>query len=235
VNPIKRLVQHFSRQARAKRAEIFRNTFYLDENTKILDLGSESGSNIKAVLKGTHVQHGNVYIADIEPEAVNKGSKDYGFIPVVIHESEKLPFEDNFFDIVYCSSVIEHVTISKNEVWTLYSGRQFKAESLRRQKEFAREIERLGKQFFVQTPYRHFLIESHSWLPFVAWLPRRILIPVLKISNRFWVKKTSPDWYLLNKTEMRNLFDDANIQVEKKFGMTKSIIAVKSDNNLPSQ
>ena len=235
MNPITKLVQHFSRQARAKRAEIFRNTFYLDENTKILDLGSESGSNIRDVLKGTNVQHGNVYIADIEPKAVNKGSKEYGFIPVVINESEKLPFEDQFFDIVYCSSVIEHVTISKNEVWTLYSGRQFKAESLKRQKKFAREIERVGKQFFVQTPYRHFLIESHSWLPFVAWLPRRILIPVLRFSNRFWVKKTSPDWYLLNKTEMRDLFDDVDIKAEKKFGMTKSIIAIKSDNNLPSQ
>jgi len=233
VNPITKLVQHFSRQARAKRAEIFRNTFYLDENTKILDLGSESGSNINAVLKGTHVQHGNVYIADIEPKAVNKGSNEYGFIPVVINESEELPFEDNFFDIVYCSSVIEHVTIPKNEVWTLYSGRQFKAESLKRQKIFAREIERLGKQFFVQTPYRHFPIESHTWLPFVAWLPRRILIPVLNCSNRFWVKKTCPDWYLLNKTKMHDLFDGADIQVEKKFGLTKSIIAVKGDSNRP--
>jgi len=228
MNPITSLVKHFSKQARCKRAEIFRSTFYLSENTRILDLGSENGSNINAVLEGTLVQHENVYIADINLDAVENGRKKYGFIPVVIRESEALPFEDNFFDIVYCSSVIEHVTIPKEKVWSLFSDRKFKIESLARQKEFAKEVKRLGKQYFVQTPYRHFFIESHTWLPFIAWLPRRLLIPLLRVTNLFWVKKTIPDWYLLNKTEMCFLFDDAEIIKEKQFGLIKSIMAVRS-------
>jgi len=227
MNPITNLVKYFSKQARDKRAAIFRNLFSLDENTRILDLGSESGANINAVLKGTRVQNKHVYIADIEPEVVAKGSNKYGFIPVAINESEALPFEDNFFDIVYCSSVIEHVTIPKEKIWNSYSGHSFKAESLIRQKEFAEEVKRLGKQYFVQTPYKHFPIESHSWLPFIAWLPRWLLIPILRITNLFWVKKTSPDWHLLNKREMLELFNDAEIIEEKEFGLTKSIMAVK--------
>ncbi len=232
MNPLKTIVKWFSRRARAKRAQIFRDAFFLDNNTKILDLGSENGSNINTVLKGSGVKSGNVYIADINADVVTQGSKLFHFNPVVINETETLPFPDGFFDIVYCSSVIEHVTVPKEKVWTLYSGSKFRSESLKRQKEFANEIRRLGKHYFVQTPYRYFPVESHSWLPFVALLPRRILIPTLRFANLFWVKKTNPDWYLLDRKEMSDLFDNAKIIDEKAFGITKSIMAIQSNTNL---
>ncbi len=226
MNPIIRIFKSFSKRVREKRALFFRNIFSLNENTKILDLGSGNGTNINSVLKGTRVQSKNVYIADIVPEAVAKGSKDFGFTPVIIDESEVLPFSDGFFDIVYWSSVIEHVTVPKEEVWGLYSGHKFKKASHKRQKEFSKEIKRLGKQYFVQTPYKHFPIESHSWLPLFEWLPRQILIPTLCFTNRFWVKGTSPDWCLLDKKGMSELFSEAQIIDEKVFGITKSIMAV---------
>jgi len=210
-----------------KRAAIFRAQFSFDENTKVLDLGSETGSNINMVLQGTPVQPHNVYIADIYASVVEEGRDKFGFVPVVIDESGQLPFEDGFFDIVYCSSVIEHVTVPKEQVWSLTSGKTFKKLSLQRQKVFAVEIQRLGKQYFVQTPYRHFPIESHTLLPFAAWLPRPVLVPLLKFTNRFWLKQTSPDWHLLNKREMGALFQDAHIVTEKSCFITKSIMAVK--------
>lgn len=230
MDPITKLFTVYSKKAREKRASVFRNSFLIDENTKILDLGSEAGSNIHAVLQGTPVKPQNIYIADIYQSLIKKGAATYGFVPVLINESEQLPFDDGFFDIVYCSSVIEHVTVSKKQVWLLYSGKEFKNKSLMRQKVFANEIRRLGTQYFVQTPYKHFPIESHSWLPFIAWLPRRMLLPLLKITNIFWVKKTTPDWYLLNQKEMSSLFHDANIISEKSFGLTKSLIVIKSHN-----
>jgi SAM-dependent methyltransferase len=228
VNPVRAIVRDFSTRARIQRASLFRESFLLDEGTRILDLGSENGSNIHSVLKGTLASHENVYIADIDATAVQKGSRQYGYIPVFIDESEKLPFPDGFFDIVYCSSVIEHVTVPKSRIWNLRSGKQFKSEALARQRRFADEIKRLGRQYFVQTPNRNFLIESHSWLPFLGWLPRRLLIPTLKVTNRIWVKKTSPDWHLLTARQMCELFDDAGIELEKVFGLTKSIIAIRS-------
>ncbi len=228
VNQISKFVSALSKKAREKRASVFRNSFLLDENTKILDLGSEIGTNIHTVLLGTSVKPENVYIADIDLSLIEKGSNTYGFVPVLINESEQLSFDDGFFDVVYCSSVIEHVTVPKDQVWSMYSGKEFKAKSLNRQKTFANEIQRLGKQYFVQTPYRNFPIESHSWLPFIAWLPRIILIPVLKITNIFWVKRTNPDWNLLNEREMSSLFEDAEIISEKVLGLTKSIMAIKS-------
>lgn len=226
-NPVRRIVRRFSERARAKRAEIFRSTFTIDQNTRILDLGYGGQANIKTVLEGTAARASNVYIADIDEAGVQRGSRKYGFVPVVIDETGPLPFPDQFFDIVYCSSVIEHVTVPKSKVWSTWSGRDFKRISLARQSDFAREIMRVGKRYFVQCPYKHFPIESHSLMPLFGWLPRFILIPALRVTNALWIKSTSPDWHLLNKRQMMQLFDGAQLVEEKVLGMTKSIMAVK--------
>jgi SAM-dependent methyltransferase len=225
---LKKIVMYCSKSARKKRAEIFRRHFELNEQTRILDLGSEDGSHIHAILQGTAVQPQHVYIADINNTSIEKGQKNFGFNPVLIHESERLPFENGFFDIVYCSSVIEHVTVPKDEVWSINSDEQFKQRASQRQAVFANEIKRLGKQYFVQTPYKYFPIESHSWLPFIALLPRKRLISLLQLSNKVWIKRTDPDWYLLNKPEMLALFEGGQLIDEKFLGLTKSIMAIKA-------
>ena len=223
---LKNLVLNTSKNARKRRALVFKDHFVLDEHTKILDLGSESGSNINSLLYDSDVNPKNVYIADINEELIQHGSIKFGYQPVLINESEPLPFPDKYFDIVFCSSVIEHVTVSKQDVWNIYSGRQFSSAAVRRQKQFAAEIDRLGKQYFVQTPNKHFVIESHSWLPFLSYLPRRVLVPVLRLTNLIWIKKTSPDWHLLSRKEMQALFSRAKIIEEKYWGFTKSLMAV---------
>jgi SAM-dependent methyltransferase len=164
---------------------------------------------------------------DISAEMVNKGHAQYGFVPVTIAEAGRLPFEDGFFDVVYCSSVIEHVTVPKERVWAICSGSEFRRAADERQRDFAQEIRRLGKRYFVQTPNKWFPIESHSWLPFIGYLPRGWQLPILRISNRVWVKRTNPDWRLLTAADMRGLFPDAVIERERLFGMTKSIMAIK--------
>lgn len=222
-------VKRVSKRARQKRGELFTSQFHLTPQTKILDLGSENGSHIHAVLQGTAVLPENVYIADIYEKFVLEGQERFGFQPVVIPETGQLPFPDQFFDVVFCSSVIEHVTVAKEEVWQLASGRAFKRRALARQTEFAQEVARLGKGYYVQTPYKWFLLESHTLLPFAGYLPRRILIPIMRLSNKIWIKNTSPDWYLLNKREMASMFPDASIISERLLGGTKSIMAVRSN------
>ena len=224
-----RFFQRSSARARQRRAALFREEFPLDGNTKILDLGSESGSNIRSVLAGTPVTPQNTYIADINRDLIERGAKQFGFQPVLVGENGRLPFPDGYFDIVYCSSVIEHVTLPKNEVWSTKSGKVFRERSLTHQAAFARETQRVGRQFFVQAPYRWFVIESHSWLPFVGWLPRRLIVPILKASRKFWPKWTAPDWHLLNKRQLASMFEGAEIRDEKWLGLTKSIMAIKSE------
>lgn len=230
MDAIIRLFQRSSARARQRRAALFRDAFPLDGNTRILDLGSETGSNIRSVLNGTPVLPENTYIADINRDLIERGAKQFGFQPVLVGENGQLPFPDGYFDIVYCSSVIEHVTLPKNEVWSTKSGKEFRERSLAHQRAFAREIQRVGRQFFVQTPYRWFVVESHSWLPFVGWLPREMIVPILKASRKFWPKWTAPDWHLLNKRQLASMFEGAEIRDEKWCGLTKSIMAVKSEH-----
>ena len=88
-----------------------------------MDLGSENGANISNILRETDANPKNVYIADIEAKVVQEGNGNFGYHAVLIGELEKLPFADKCFDIVFCSSVIEHTTVAKAEVWNWKSGK----------------------------------------------------------------------------------------------------------------
>jgi len=225
---IRKVFQRYSENARSKRRAIFREYFHIDKATRILDLGSEDGSNIANVLAGSSYDPSNVYIADIDPAAVERGAERYGFQPVKLTENGLLPFDDNYFDIVYCSSVIEHVTVKKADVWTIVSGKEFQQKALNSQQRFADDIRRVGKYYFVQTPCRTFPIESHSWLPLVGMMPRGMQVRLIRFADRFWVKKTIPDFYLLSVSELKLMFPASMMVKEKSFGFTKSLMAVKT-------
>lgn len=144
------ILARFRIRSRQHRARMFLDNFKLSPETRILDLGGWNGSHIHAILEDSPISPSNVYVADIDERAVNEAAERFGFVPVVIPEIGRIPFSDKFFDIVFCSSVIEHVTIPKEDVWTLVSGRRFRDAAKQHQSEFANEIRRLGKGYFVQ-------------------------------------------------------------------------------------
>ncbi len=152
VNPLTKLYIYFSRRAREKRAAVFRDAFHIDKNTKILDLGSNNGTNIKNILEGMGSKPENVYIADVNSQAVNEGGKKFGFNPVIISESGVLPFEDNYFDIVYCSSVIEHVTIPKEENMGLVLWSQVQGRISLKAARICKRIKKSGEAVFCANP-----------------------------------------------------------------------------------
>jgi Methyltransferase domain len=220
-------VRRLRYRARAERARLFLKHFTLTPSTTLLDLGSGDGSHIAQVVSKTKMQPRNVYIADIDRRAISTGQQKFKFTPILIPEYGRLPFDDKSFDVVFSSSVIEHVAVEGQQAWTIVSGRKFRARAMVAQRQFAAEVRRIGKGYFVQTPNKWFFIEPHSWLPLVGWLPRELLLPTLALTNRFWVKKTTPDWRLLTKGDMQSLFPDAQILSERFTGLTKSYIAIK--------
>jgi SAM-dependent methyltransferase len=218
----KRVAEIFSEGCRARRAALFHQYLCPTQEDKILDLGSEDGSYIAGIVPFRK----NVFIADIDPEMLSRGRACYGFQTVLLDESGMLPFENGYFDIVHCNSVIEHVTVDKKQQWSLQSLKEFTEAAFERQKQFANEIRRVGKSYFVQTPNKNFIFESHTWLPLVQFLPRPFLIKTIRFLNKWWVKKTSPDWNLLTAKQMKELFPDAVIIRERVWGLTKSLIAI---------
>jgi len=221
---LRKVFLNASRRARQRRGELFRRLMQPTERDKILDLGGGDGSHIASIVPFRH----NVYVADILPDALKVAEQKYGFQTILLQEGTPLPFEDHSFDIVFCSSVIEHVTIPKEELYTCKSGREFARRAWKNQQWFANEIRRLGQRYFVQTPHRYFILESHTWLPMpVALLPRPVLLKLIPLLNRYWIKQTQPDWHLLTPRLMRQLFPDGQIVIERWCGLPKSIIAYR--------
>jgi SAM-dependent methyltransferase len=119
-----------------------------------------------------------------------------------------LPFADHEFDLVYCSSVIEHVPPARREA-------------------FAAEARRVGRGWLVQTPARSFPIEPHSLLPGAHWLPPRVRKP-------YWRLGAAGEWEdisLLARRELEALFGPA--RPERVGPLVKSWVCVRAPVNLP--
>ena len=127
--------------------------------------------------------------------------------------------EDYSFHIAHSNSVVEHVGD-----WN-------------RMQSFAKEISRIGRKFFVQTPNYWFPIEPHCMTPFFHWLPKPIRIwLVYHFQLGHWKKAESVDdaiqivesARLLNRAMFQTLFKDANIVTEWLFFLPKSFIAIRN-------
>lgn len=75
----------------------------LDGNFRVLDLGCGTGK----FLKFLPINH--KYGVDISPVAVEKAVKNGINARTVNLENEKLPYKSNFFDLVTCMEVLEHL------------------------------------------------------------------------------------------------------------------------------
>ncbi len=125
-------------------------------------------------------------------------------------DGRRLPFADQGVDLVYSNSVIEHLTILPN------------------QQAFAREIARVGRRYYVQTPNRYFPIEPHYQLPLFQFLPVSAQRALNRRFSLGWREKGRwEDVNLLTAADLRRLFPDAEIHRERVLGLTKSLMAVR--------
>jgi hypothetical protein len=125
-------------------------------------------------------------------------------------------FRDGSFDIVYSNSVIEHVGTFGD------------------QQRMAKEVQRVGKRYFVQTPSKYFPIEPHFLFPLFQFLPRKSKIWIASHYRAGWAchpgdpvaaTKEVDSIRLLSEMEMKRLFPKAQIYRERLGGLTKSIVA----------
>jgi len=212
VNP-RATVSALMKRFRARRMQEFIRRFAVTNSTRILDVGGTPD---------------NWRIAGIHPRVtllnMPRGQEftESGFTFVSANGC-RLPFRDQSFEIVFSNSVIEHVGGGDA------------------QRQFAGEVRRVGKSYWVETPNRRFPVEQHLLTPFVHWLPRAWQRPIVS-KWTIWdrVEKPSPDrreFYirhylddvrLLTARELSALFPDAEILRERAFGWTKSLIAAKN-------
>jgi hypothetical protein len=140
----------------------------------------------------------------------------------VAGDGRMLPFPDRAFDIVFSNSVIEHVGGPES------------------QQRFAREVMRVGRAFWVQTPNRRFPLEQHLLTPVVHWLPprwQRWIVPRFSVwalllrpepgRREFYLNHYLTDVRLLDARQLGLLFPVAEILRERACGWTKSLVAMR--------
>jgi hypothetical protein len=224
-NLIRRAAVRSSASCRIRRGRLFIERLQPSATDKILDLGGGRGGYMAEIAP----YHDNVTIADVDPPMLEAAAQTYGFDTVCLDGSAKFPLPDRHYDVVFCSSVIEHVTGPKELIFDLLDGARFDASARAAQANFAAEVRRVAKRYFVQTPYKYFPLEPHSFLPFlVVLLPRRWQVRLLDFAGRYWIKAVKPDFRLLTIKDMQALFPDAEIVLERYCGFVKSVVAIKT-------
>ncbi len=72
-----------------------------------------------------------------------------------IYDGSVIPRPDGYYDLLLCNSVLEHVPLEQRAA-------------------LSAEMARVGRQLFVQTPAKGFLIDPHFIMPLVHWVPRDV-------------------------------------------------------------
>ena len=103
-------------------------------------------------------------------------------------------------------------------------------------RDFAEEFKRVAPDYFLQTPNFWFPLEPHFMTPFFHWLPQKLRVWMIqRVNLGQWPKQAALDdarcavesIHLLTREELRSLFPDAEIEVERVLGLPKSLIAMR--------
>lgn len=172
--PLARLASPLAARARARRHERFFALAGVDPQARVLDVGC-----------------GSIGLRALEPQLDITGvdlveRPEYPGPFLRADATVGLPFADGEFDLVYSSSVIEHIPPPRRVA-------------------FAAELRRVGRGWFVQTPAHSFPVEPHSLLPGAHWLP-------VGLRRRYWRLGAAGAWeeiHLLRRSEMEDLFGPA--------------------------
>ena len=207
-----RLLPSISMYFRRRRMAVLVKAVDLQPGTRVLDLGG-APAIWESVSVPLHITLLNL------PGTVDKGEFQVIDSPTLQHHTFEIvegdacnvtQFADRSFDVVFSNSVIEHVGPEE------------------KQAEFAREVMRLGKSYWVQTPSKWFPIEAHSGVPFYwflpEWLRKRMLAD--------W-RRRLPGWWadyieatrVLSRRRLLDLFPGAKTRTEYFVGLPKSYVA----------
>lgn len=78
---------------------------------KVLDVGCASGWFISEISK--KYPKANYYGIDIYDKGINFARKNYPRIKFRVADAHRIPYQSNFFDLVVCTEVLEHVDVPK--------------------------------------------------------------------------------------------------------------------------
>ena len=205
-------------KARARRWELLGELFPELPSYRVLDLGGTADSWLRTPLQPKSVTVLNLHDGELTVGRVGERLPDW--ITLAAGDACEPPAEilAADYDLAFSNSLIEHV-----------------GGALRRAL-LARVVRQAAPRHWVQTPYRYFPVEPHYLFPGFQFLP----VAARARLARSWplIHTRATDWRggvgvaleveLLSATEMRYLFPDADLHLERLAGLPKSLIAVRT-------
>lgn len=204
------------RRARARRIVELIETIHAEKGAvRIIDLGGEP--NYWNLFERDFLDRCKVHVTLVNPGGFD--AVDGGLFTAVDGDACALPqYADNSFDMVHSNSVIEHVGD-----WV-------------RMEAFAAESRRLAPRYYVQVPYFWFPVEPHFSSLFFHWRSEQSRARALMKRPHGFSQKAADvgaamrdvqHARLLDKTQFRFLYPDAEHHDEVVLGLTKSLIAIR--------
>jgi SAM-dependent methyltransferase len=197
---------------RRNRTGDFLRLFRPSRHTRILDVGG-----LPRFWKGVPME-AQVTIVNLQPLPSHEAAFLTPNQTFKLADGTRLPWEDQSFDVVFSNSVIEHLGSWENQI------------------AFARECQRVGKAWWIQTPAREFPVEPHYITPFLHWFPKSVQKRCLRRCSLWgWLARpraeaidaSLAELRLLKSKEFKSLFPGSRIKTERLFGLPKSYVAFK--------
>jgi len=191
------------------RRELIHNLLVRYDRPSVLDIGGTS--EFWMLLFDVRLLE-QIELTCLNLRTPNNGQR-FPQIKFMLGDARKLEhISDKIFDIVVAHSLIEHL-----------GGWQ-------QQRKVAENIRRIGKSYFVQTPNLYFPVEPHFLLPLFQFVPKSLLIKMVKrfgrVGNVSDIENVQ-NLSLLTKKQLRSLFPDSVLFVEKILGLEKSFVAYR--------
>ena len=195
---ISALFERLSQRSRRIKMGLLERYLGLRGTERVLDIGSQVDFQSKQVLE-RFPDRSLVTAVNLMDQHLDAIRAAYPGIQTVQADARDLPFEDKSFDLVYSNAVIEHVGGFSDQA------------------RMAAEVRRVGKRWFLTTPNRWYPFEFHARMPFLSWLPPKLMHKVARlwaynhVQRRYRSGNDYSDVNLMTARQLRQLFPDSLI------------------------
>lgn len=197
----------FSQKQRAKRMARFIERMTIRGGERIIDLGGT------AIFWADCPLPLDITIVNLPGSPLRSDDETIHKLTYIEGDACNMPyFADMSFDVAFSNSVIEHVGPVEN------------------QEAFAREVNRLARRFWVQTPSIWFPIEAHNHMPLWWAYPE----PVKQHFIARWKRKL-PAWTemiegttVIAYSELARMFPTGDFWTERFAGFPKSYVVYRT-------
>lgn len=207
----KRALKDLSRKSRTKKFELLARIFRPRPEDRVLDIGASGEVFLRYTFEDVYPYPERLVAGGYDYREVASARGHYPKPAYAVFDGCSLPFPDKSFDLVFSNAVIEHV---------LGAGRQ---------KQFAREVMRVGRSWFVTTPNHWYPFESHYHLPFIQFMPRVAQREYNRLLGTHIPRGTVQELALLSARQLRRLFPSSHIVKVRVTFWPETLVAYSVD------